>query len=233
MIAKLRGTVDQVGDGFAVVDVGGVGYRVACAASTLGRLRAGQTVSLHVETQVGEDHIRLFGFLEAGEQSWFRLLTTVQGVGAKTALAVLSALRPEDLARAIAADDKTALTRAPGVGGKLAARIAAELRDKVGALALGAAARGPGGPTGAKGAGLEGPVADAVSALANLGYAPSDAFGAVARAAQAQGAKPSVEELIRAGLAELSGARAVPPVGGQKTESSRARKASAVGGRGR
>ena len=215
MIAKLRGTVDQVGDGFAIVDVGGVGYRVAGAASTLGRLRAGEKVSLLIETQVGEDHIRLFGFLEAAEQNWFRLLTTVQGVGAKTALAVLSTLRPEELARAIAAADKTALSRADGIGGKLAARIAAELRDKVGALALGAAARGP-GAAGSGGAGLEGPVADAVSALANLGYAPSDALQAVARAAEALGDKPSVEELIRAGLAELSGARA-----------------SAVGGRGR
>ena len=215
MIAKLRGTVDQVGDGFAIVDVGGVGYRVAGAASTLGRLRAGEKVSLLIETQVGEDHIRLFGFLEAAEQNWFRLLTTVQGVGAKTALAVLSTLRPEELARAIAAADKTALSRADGVGGKLAARIAAELRDKVGALALSAAARGP-GAAGSGGAGLEGAMADAVSALANLGYAPSDALQAVARAAEALGDKPSVEELIRAGLAELSGARA-----------------SAVGGRGR
>ncbi|MSO84973.1 MAG: Holliday junction branch migration protein RuvA [Rhodospirillales bacterium] len=207
MIAKLRGTVDQIGDGFAVVDVGGVGYRVACAAGTLGRLRAGQTVSLHVETQVGDDYIRLFGFLEEAELNWFRLLTTVQGVGAKTALAILSALRPDEIARAIAAADKTALSRAPGVGGKLAARIAAELRDKVGALALGAAARVSGAAGTVAGVGLEGPVADAVSALANLGYAPADALGAVARAAETQGAKISVEELIRAGLAELSGAR--------------------------
>lgn len=232
MIAKLRGTVDYLGDGFAVVDVGGVGYRVAAAASTLGRLRPGQNVSLLIETQVGDDYIRLFGFLEEAERDWFRLLTTVQGVGAKTALAILSALRPEELARAIAAADKTALSRADGVGGKLAARIAAELRDKVGALALGAAARGP-EVAGSGGAGLAGPVADAVSALANLGYAPSDAFGAVARAAQAQGDKPSVEELIRAGLAELSGARAVPPAGGSTTDSPRAHKSSAAGRRGR
>jgi Holliday junction DNA helicase RuvA len=208
MIAKLRGTVDQLGDGFAVVDVGGVGYRVACAASTLARLMSGQAVSLHIETQVGDDHIRLFGFLEAAEQNWFRLLTTVQGVGAKTALAVLSALPPEELARAIAADDKAALSRADGVGGKLAARIAAELRDKVGALALRAAARGPRTP-GATGGGLEGAVADAVSALANLGYASSDAFQAVARAAEALGDKISVEELIRAGLADLAGAHSL------------------------
>jgi Holliday junction DNA helicase RuvA len=222
MIAKLRGTVDSLGEGFAVVDVGGVGYRVALAASTLGRLRPGQAVTLHVETQVGEDHIRLFGFLEAAEQNWFRLLTTVQGVGAKTALALLSALRPDELARAVAADDKTALSRADGVGGKLAGRIAAELRDKVGALALGAAARGPAAGTG-RGAGLEGPVADAVSALANLGYAPSDALQAVARAAEALGGKAPVEELIRAGLAEMAGGRApktAPPAG-----------AAAMGGR--
>ena len=214
MIAKLRGTVDSLGDGFAVVDVGGVGYRVACAAGTLGRLRAGQTVSLHVETQVGDDYIRLFGFLEEAELNWFRLLTTVQGVGAKTALAILSALSPDEIARAVAADDKTALIRAPGVGGKLAARIAAELRDKVGQLALGAAARVSGAAGAVPGVGLEGPVADAVSALANLGYAPADALGAVARAAETQGAKSSVADLIRAGLAELSGTQ-TKAVGGR------------------
>ncbi len=207
MIAKLRGTVDLLGEGFAVVDVGGVGYKVAAAANTLSRLRAGQTVSLLVETQVGDDYIRLFGFLEEAELNWFRLLTTVQGVGAKTALAILSALRPEDLARAIVAADKTALSRADGVGGKLAARIAAELRDKVGALAIGSAGGGSGAAIGGKGTGLEGAVADAVSALANLGYAPSDAFGAVARVAEELGKDSAVADLIRAGLAELSGAR--------------------------
>ncbi|MCC7016712.1 MAG: Holliday junction branch migration protein RuvA [Rhodospirillales bacterium] len=227
MIAKLRGTVDSVGEGFAIVDVGGVGYRVALAASTLGRLRPGQAATLHIETQVGEDHIRLFGFLEAAEQNWFRLLTTVQGVGAKTALAVLSALQPEELARAIAAGDKTALSRADGVGGKLAGRIAAELRDKAGALALGAAALGSRGAGGGD-TGLAGPVADAVSALANLGYAPSDALEAVARAAEAGGNRASVEDLIRAGLAGLAGGPANP---GARINASRAPRNVAGGGR--
>jgi Holliday junction DNA helicase RuvA len=203
MIAKLRGTVDHVGDGFAIVDVGGVGYKVALASGTLGRLRPGDTASLWVETQVGDDHIRLFGFLDAAEQDWFRLLTTVQGVGAKTALALLSALPPDDLARAVAASDTAALTRADGVGGKLASRIAAELRDKAGALALHAAARGGRTPRG--GGGGAGPVADAVSALANLGYAPADALAAVARVAEAQGADAPVQDLIRAALADLAG----------------------------
>jgi Holliday junction DNA helicase RuvA len=202
MIAKLRGTVDHIGDGFAIVDVGGVGYKVALASQTLARLRPGEAATLWIETQVGEDHIRLFGFLDAAEQDWFRLLTTVQGVGAKTALSILSALPPDDLARAVAASDTTALSRADGVGGKLAARIAAELRDKAGAIALHAAARS--GRAAAGRSGGSGPVADAVSALANLGYAPSDALAAVARAADGQGADAPVESLIRAALAELA-----------------------------
>jgi Holliday junction DNA helicase RuvA len=203
MIAKLRGTVDHVGEGFAIVDVGGVGYKVALAAGTLGRLRPGDTATLWVETQVGDDHIRLFGFLDAAEQDWFRLLTTVQGVGAKTALSILSALPPDDLARAVAASDTTALTRADGVGGKLAGRIAAELRDRAGAMALHAAARGGRAAVGRSGG--SGPVADAVSALANLGYAPSDALAAVARVAEAEGGQAPVEALIRAALADLAG----------------------------
>jgi len=203
MIAKLRGTVDHIGDGFAIVDVGGIGYKVALAAGALARLRPGEATILWIETQVGEDHIRLFGFLDAAEQDWFRLLTTVQGVGAKTALALLSALPPGDLARAIAASDTTALSRADGVGGKLAARIAAELRDKAGAIALHAAARG-GRPARAGAGEGGGAVADAVSALANLGYAPADALAAVARAADGQGAAAPVEALIRAALVELA-----------------------------
>ena len=207
MIAKLRGTVDSLGDGFAVVDVGGVGYRVALAAGTLGRLKPGASAVLYIETQVGEDHIRLFGFLDIAEQDWFRLLTTVQGVGAKTALAMLSALQPDDLARAIAASDTAALTRADGVGGKLASRIAAELRDKAGAMALGAAARLGRAPAAGRSGGA-GPVADAVSALANLGYAPADALAAVARAAEGREGQVPVQDLIRAALADLSGTQA-------------------------
>ena len=207
MIASLNGIVELVGPDHAVIDVNGVGYHVFASARTLGRMSKGERVKIAVETHVREDHIHLYGFGEAAERDWFRLLTTVQGVGAKTALAILSALRPEDLARAIVAADKTALSRADGVGGKLAARIAAELRDKVGALAMGSAGRGPGAAIGGKATGLESAVADAVSALANLGYAPSDAFGAVARAAEGLGKDSAVADLIRAGLAELSGAR--------------------------
>jgi Holliday junction DNA helicase RuvA len=210
MIAKLRGTIDHIGDGFAIVDVGGVGYRVALAAGTLGRLKPGGPATLLIETQVGEDHIRLFGFLEAAEQDWFRLLTTVQGVGAKTALALLSALAPEALARAIVASDTKALSSADGVGGKLAQRIAAELRDKAGALALGVASAPR--AAGVRAGRSAGPVADATSALANLGYAPSDALAAVARAAEAAGDKAPVEALIRAALADLSGV----PAGGRR-----------------
>ncbi len=209
MIAKLKGIVDSVGDGHAIVDVGGVGYLVHCAARTLGRLKTGEAAALLIETDVGQDHLRLFGFADAAERDWFRLLTSVQGVGARIGLALLSALTPDELVRAIAAQDKTALSRANGVGGKLAARIAAELKDKVGAMALGAAMQGA--ASGRKGKGGDGAmasaVADAVSALANLGYAPSDALGAVAQAENILGRDADVAELIRAALTELAGAR--------------------------
>ncbi len=215
MIAKLKGIVDSVGDGHAIVDVGGVGYLVHCAARTLGRLKAGEAAALLVETDVGQDHIRLFGFADAAERDWFRLLTSVQGVGARIGLALLSALTPDELVRAIAAGDKTALSRATGVGGKLAARIAAELRDKVGALVLGAGAAKPGKGRGGDGA-MASAVADAVSALANLGYAPSDALGAVTHAERALGPDAAVAELIRAALAELAGTRAAAGAGGRR-----------------
>ena len=209
MIAKLKGIVDSVGDGHAIVDVGGVGYLVHCAARTLGRLKAGEAAALLIETDVGQDHLRLFGFADAAERDWFRLLTSVQGVGARIGLALLSALTPDELVRAIAAQDKAALSRANGVGGKLAARIAAELKDKVGTMALGAAMQGA--TSGRKGKGGDGAmasaVADAVSALANLGYAPSDALGAVAQAENILGKDAAVAELIRAALTELAGAR--------------------------
>ena len=141
MIAKLAGLLDQAGSDSAVVDVGGVGYLVFCSARTLARMPAkGAPVSLLIETHVREDHIHLYGFSEPAERDWFRLLTTVQGVGAKLALALLGVLGPEDLMRAIAAADKASLARAPGVGQKLAQRIATELKDKVRAVALGPAA---------------------------------------------------------------------------------------------
>lgn len=217
MIAKLKGVVDSVGDGHAIVDVGGVGYLVHCAARTLGCLKAGEAAALLVETDVGQDHIRLFGFADAAERDWFRLLTSVQGVGARIGLALLSALTPDELVRAIAAQDKTALSRANGVGGKLAARIAAELKDKVGALALGAAIQGAGAGKKGRGDGaMASAVADAVSALANLGYAPSDALGAVTQAETALGKDAAVADLIRAALVELAGTRAAAGAGGRR-----------------
>ncbi|MBM3566797.1 MAG: Holliday junction branch migration protein RuvA [Alphaproteobacteria bacterium] len=220
MIAKLKGVVDRVGEGHAIVDVGGVGYLVHCAARTLGRLKAGEAAALLIETDVGEDHIRLFGFADAAEQDWFRLLTSVQGVGARIGLAVLSALTPDELARAIAAQDKTALSRANGVGGKLAQRIVTELKDKVGALALGAASSPASAGKARKGdgaaGGLDQTTADAVSALVNLGYAPADALGAVATAGGALGIKAPVSELIRAALSELAATRAAAGAGGRR-----------------
>ena len=199
MIGKLSGTVDSSDATSVVLDVNGVGYVVQCSSRTLGRLPPrGGAASLRVETTVKEDRIVLYGFAERAERDWFRLLMTVQGVGARTALAILSALSPEDAARAIAAGDRAAIVRADGVGPKLAARLLHELKDKVGALALGGMAA-----PGARAA-LGGLAADAVSALVNLGYGRSEAFAAVARAADALGTDGDVGALVRAGLKELS-----------------------------
>ena len=141
MIAKLSGRLDSTGLDHAIIDVGGVGYLVFCSARTLSRLGpVGGAVSVLVDTHVREDAITLYGFAESGEREWFRLLITVQGVGARVAGALLSVLSPDDLTRAIAAQDKVALTRADGVGPKLATRILSELKDKVGGIALGPAA---------------------------------------------------------------------------------------------
>jgi Holliday junction DNA helicase RuvA len=199
VIAKLAGIIDSIGDGYVVVDVGGVGYLVFCASRTLARLPAsGGSAALLIETHVREDHIHLYGFADDAERAWFRLLTTVQGVGAKIGLAILSVLGPDDLARAIAAQDKTSVARANGVGAKLAGRIVSELKDKVPGFDI---SQGPslaaGMPNGV------GAASDAVSALVNLGYRRLDAFGAVASAQKALGADAAVAELIRAGLKEL------------------------------
>jgi len=199
MIAKLTGVVDSKSADTAIVDVGGVGYQVFCSARSLDRLpAAGGAISLFIETHVREDHIHLYGFIDAAEREWFRLLTTVQGVGAKLALAILSVLSSGDLTQAILVQDKTSLTRASGVGPKLAARIVAELKDKVGGIAL--------GPVAAVAAATEasGPVADAVSALINLGYRRTEAFGAVAQASKRLGPNAALDLLIKAGLKELS-----------------------------
>ncbi len=204
MIARLAGTVDSVGPDGAVIDVGGVGYLAFCSTRTIGRLpMPGGAVRLLIETHVREDHIHLYGFIDDAERDWFRLLTTVQGVGARLALAILSAVMPEALVLAIVAQDKAMLTRAEGVGPRLAARIVNELRDKVGGLALVPAS--PAAPTPGSGLTLaeEGAGADAVSALVNLGYRRAEAFGAVAAAARRLGDGAALDALIRAGLQEL------------------------------
>ena len=201
MIAKLAGILDQVGPDAAVVDVGGVGYLVFCSTRTIGHLPApGGAARLLIETHVREDHIHLYGFIDAVERDWFRLLTTVQGVGARLALALLSAVSPDGLALAILAQDKATLARADGVGPRLAARIVNELRDKVGGLATAVPqpSVGVAAPVGEQGA-----AADAVSALVNLGYRRAEAFGAVAAAAHRLGDAAALDALIRAGLQEL------------------------------
>lgn len=199
MIAKLTGLLDSTGDGLAVIDVSGVGYLVFCSARTLDKLPgAGERVSVHVDTHVREDHIHLYGFADPAERDWFRLLLTVQGVGARLALGILSALGPEQIVQAVVAQDRASLTSAPGVGPKLAARMLTELKDKAGELAV---VRPVDFRAGAPEAG---PVQDAVSALVNLGYRPTEAFGAVSQAAQQLGREAAVESLIKAGLQELS-----------------------------
>ncbi len=201
MIAKLAGVIDQVGADAVVIDVNGVGYLAFCSTSTISRLPPpGLPARLLIETHVREDHIHLYGFADAAEREWFRRLTTVQGVGARLALAILSTADPEQLALAILAQDKAALARAEGVGPKLAARIINELRDKI---------SGPGAaafPTTIPAAALDGEpgaAADAVSALVNLGYRRVEAFGAVAAAAKRLGSSAETSALIRAGLQEL------------------------------
>ncbi len=203
MIAKLTGKLDSMGRDHVIVDVGGMGYLVRCPARTLAALpAAGETMSLAVETLVREDAIDLYGFADAAERDWFRLLMTVQGVGAKVALSLLSTLNAADLAAAISAEDKTLLSRADGVGPKLATRLALELKDKVATMTVGRAL--PSAPAAAAAAlGGDAAAADAVSALVNLGYRRPEATGAVERAMKKLGKGARVEALIPAGLKEL------------------------------
>ncbi|MBV8973191.1 MAG: Holliday junction branch migration protein RuvA [Sphingomonadaceae bacterium] len=193
MIAKLSGTVDSVAADSAVVDVNGVGYLVAASSRTLAGLNAGAAAVLHVETQVREDAIQLFGFATAAERDWFRLLLSVQGVGGRVALAILSVLTPDELQRAVAAKDTASIARANGVGPKLAARIANELKDKAGALPAGPGSAAPVVVAG-------GAAADALSALANLGFRPADANRAVAEAVAELGEDAAVGDLVRIAL---------------------------------
>lgn len=199
MIGKLSGTIDSISGRDIIIDVQGVGYVVAASARTLRQLGNGMVVSLLIETQVREDAISLFGFIDATERDWFRLLTTVQGVGAKVALAILGVLSPDQLTQAIAAQDKAAVAQADGVGPKLALRIVTELKDKVASFGFAT----PSLPA----ARSSQPVTlsdDALSALLNLGYKRMEAFAAVAAAAQKLGSDAKLDALIKASLAELS-----------------------------
>ncbi len=205
MIGKLKGTVDEIGDDFCVVDVHGVGYVAFCSARTLSALPgAGEAITLYIETYVREDMIRLYGFQSLLEREWFRLLqTNVQGVGAKVALAILSTLSPSDLANAIALRDVAMVSRAPGVGKKVAERIVTELKDKAPAYA--GSASGTIGLKQELGEGVApAPIADAVSALTNLGYSRDIAANAVAAALKTAGEGADSAKLIRFGLRELA-----------------------------
>jgi Holliday junction DNA helicase RuvA len=204
MIGKLTGMIDSYGEDFIILDVGGVGYLVHCSARTLQELPAtGQPATLAIETHVREDQIRLFGFRTDIEREWFRLLQTVQGVGAKVALSVLATLKPTELASAVALRDKAMVARAPGVGPKVAERIVIELKDKAPAYAsvdpavirLAGAIEDKRAPR---------PMADAVSALVNLGYGQPQAAAAIAAASRNAGENADTASLIRLGLKELA-----------------------------
>jgi Holliday junction DNA helicase RuvA len=204
MIGKLKGTVEEIGEDHVLVDVHGVCYVAYCSSRTLAKLGAvGEAAVLYIETYVREDQLKLFGFMTALEREWFRLLQIVQGVGSKVALAVLSTLTPAELANAIALQDKTAISRAPGVGPKVAIRILTELKAKAPAFA----------GDGAINVGLKqelgegvaaAPVSDAVSALTNLGYSRDQAANAVAAALKNGGEGADSARLIRLGLKELA-----------------------------
>lgn len=204
MIGKLKGVVDSQGEDHVILDVHGVGYVVHCSSRTLQSLPAiGEAISLAIETIVREDMIRLFGFRSEAERECFRLLQTVQGVGAKVALAILTVLEPAALTAAIARSDKAALSRAPGVGPRLAARLVSELKDKVPAFVA-----GPGEiTTPLQSVALDAvpqPLADAVSALVNLGYGEPQAARAVASVAEHAGEGTETAKLIRLALRELA-----------------------------
>lgn len=207
MIGKLRGKVDAVGESHAIIDVQGVGYEVQISARTLRNIEIGQDVSLTIDTHVREDAIRLFGFSSEVERSWFRTLQTIQGVGAKVALAVLGTMSPQDLANAIALGNWAAVEQTPGVGKKLALRIVAELKDKAPTLSV-ASLREPSAKGGSDSAHSDASqtsaAAESISALINLGYNPAQASQAIAVAMQEIGADADTAKLIRRGLRELA-----------------------------
>ncbi|MDE2041969.1 MAG: Holliday junction branch migration protein RuvA [Alphaproteobacteria bacterium] len=201
MIARLSGQVAETSADYAVIEVNGVGYLVLASARTLGALEQGAPATLHTEMQVREDAITLFGFASGQERDWFRLLTGVQGVGGKVALAILSVLEPDALALAISAQDKAMVARANGVGPKLAERIVRELKDRVGALALPVTTAALPSPRGA--AGSAGLIPDALSALANLGFKPAEASVAVSQALEELGNAATLDALVRLALRKV------------------------------
>ncbi len=205
MIAKLKGLVDSVGDDWVIIDVGGVGYLVHASGRSLSELPGrGEIARLHIETNVREDAITLFGFSDVEERDMFRLLTSVQGVGAKVGLAILSIMEPSDLQNVIAAQDKTAVTRANGVGPKLAGRIVNELKDKVTAIAFSHNTNSTSTSGNTVVGGDNTVLADAVSALTNLGYRPSEAHAAAVKAMSALGGEATIGALVPAALKELT-----------------------------
>lgn len=202
MIANLKGTVEDVGADTLIIDVNGVGYLVHCSARTLSKMPKGEFATVHTEMQVSENDMRLMGFAEPEERDCYRLLREVQGVGGKVALAILSALEPGEVAQAVAHGDKVPITRANGVGPKLAQRIVNELKDKMGSLSFAAGAV-PGAALSGGAPVSGGHAADAVSALANLGFKPAEASGAVAKAVEELGEEASLDALVRSALKKV------------------------------
>ena len=198
MIAKLRGLLDSFGEDWCIIDVNGVGYHVFCSSRTLDKLNGlCEETTLFIETHIREDHFHLFGFASELERDWFRLLQTVQGVGAKVALAILSTVNPDELSNSIATQDKTVVGQTSGIGPKLATRIVTELKVKVAKFALAPVKAESGKPSRSSSLG------DAVSALTNLGYKQAEAFTVVNKALN-EGVDDDVQTLIRLGLKELA-----------------------------
>lgn len=205
MIAKLTGILDSTAQNFLILDVGGVGYQVFASPRTLSRVgTSGDQLSLFIDTQIREDAFNLFGFLEVAEQEWFRLLVSVQGVGAKAAMAILGVNPPDQLGFAIASGDKAALTRAEGVGPKLAARILTELKDKASKIDLQPRKLDPSALEEGKDGDESSLDSDAVSALVNLGYSRSDAYRAVLNAKKKSNDNSKVDNIIKLALKELA-----------------------------
>lgn len=210
MIARLKGLLEEIGPDWVVIDVAGVGYLVYCPGRVIGNLPGlGEAVSLFIETHVREDHIHLYGFANARERETFRMLTTVQGVGAKVGLAILGTLTVDELTTAIVAQDKAMLSRPDGVGPRLAARLMTELKDKIVSLGGGFASQAAlvaiddGAATYPAVEAGDGVTTDAISALVNLGYGRAEAFGAVSRVVQSEGVDIGLNALIPAALKEL------------------------------